>query len=200
MDRQAHLQFRVAGFSDAEGIAALHADSWRRHYRGAYSDAFLDGDVSADRLAVWADRLRTPDPGCRTIVAEDVSTLVGFAHTVFDDDPNWGALLDNLHVAYGHQRRGVGWRLLALTAHAVAERADRTGLYLWVLEQNVAAQAFYRARGGRCVGRRDVSPPGGVPGRLNGSPAALRYVWPDPAMLLGSSERLARNVVIEPRP
>src|SRR5439155_6398460 len=88
------LQFRVAGFSDAESIATLHADSWRRHYRGAYSDAFLDGDVTADRLAVWADRLRTPDLGCRTIVADDGGGLVGFAHTVFDDDPSWGALLD----------------------------------------------------------------------------------------------------------
>jgi GNAT superfamily N-acetyltransferase len=178
-----HLQFRVAGFSDAEDIAALHADSWRRHYRGAYSDGFLDGDVAADRLAVWADRLRTLDPGCSTIVAEDDGGLVGFAHSVFDDDPRWGALLDNLHVTYGHQRGGVGSRLLALTAQAVTERTDRTGLYLWVLEQNVHAQAFYRARGGRCVGRRQVSPPGGLPGRLNGSPTALRYAWTDPAEL-----------------
>ena len=180
------LRFRVAGFSDAEGIAALHADSWRRHYRGAYSDAFLDGDVTADRLAVWADRLRTPDPACRTIVAELTGGLVGFAHTVFDDDPIWGALLDNLHVASGHKRRGVGSRLLAMTAQAVIERAHRTGLYLWVLEQNVDAQAFYRARGGRCVGRRDASPPGGLSGRLNGSPVGLRYAWADPAVLLRS--------------
>ena len=180
------LQFRVAGFSDTDGVATLHADSWRRHYRGAYSDAFLDGDVAADRLAVWTDRLRTPDPASHTIVAEDGGGLVGFAHTVFDDDPSWGALLDNLHVAHRHQRRGVGSRLLALTAQAVTARADRNGLYLWVLEQNVAAQAFYRALGGRCVGQRTISPPGGIPGRLNGTPAALRYVWPDPAVLLGS--------------
>jgi ribosomal protein S18 acetylase RimI-like enzyme len=182
----ARLQFRVAGFSDAEDIAALHADSWRRHYRGAYSDAFLDGDVATDRMAVWADRLRTPDPGCSTIVAEAGGGLIGFAHTVFDDDPTWGALLDNLHVASGHQRGGVGSRLLALTAQSVTERRDRTGLYLWVLEQNVDAQAFYRARGGRRVGRRSASPPGGFPDRLNGSPVGLRYAWPDPAVLLGS--------------
>ena len=179
------LQFRVAGFPDAEGIAALHADSWRRHYRGAYSDAFLDGDVTADRLGVWAERLRGPDSGCRTIVAEDGVRLVGFAHTVFDDDPSWGALLDNLHVASGCKRRGVGSRLMALTARAVTERTYVTGLFLWVLEQNVEAQAFYRALGGTYVGRRKVLPPGGVPGRLNGSPVALRYAWLDPAVLLG---------------
>jgi hypothetical protein len=54
-----------------------------------------------------------------------------------------------------------------------------------VLEQNVDAQAFYRARGGVNAGRRPVQPPGGIPGRLRGSPAALRFVWPDPHLLIG---------------
>src|SRR6188472_2566946 len=150
------LLFRVAGPTDAEAVADLHAESWRRHYRGAYSDAFLDGDVGSDRLAVWTGLLREPDPNRFTLLAEDGS-LVGFANTVFDDDPTWGALLDNLHVADWHKRRGVGSRLLALTAEAVVERPEGTGLYLWVLEQNVDARAFYEARGGSCVGRDRVS-------------------------------------------
>jgi GNAT superfamily N-acetyltransferase len=176
-------QFRLADATDAKAVADLHADSWRRYYRGAYSDDFLDGDVVADRLEVWADRLREPDPRRYTLLAED-GGLVGFANTVFDDDPTWGALLDNLHVADGHKRRGIGSRLLALTVAAVIERAQRTGMYLWVLEQNVDAQAFYEARGGSCVERRLVSPPGGIASRLTGAPAKLRYAWPEPAVLL----------------
>jgi ribosomal protein S18 acetylase RimI-like enzyme len=186
-DSIAHLeepQFRLAGPADAEAVANLHADSWRLHYRGAYSDAFLDGDVVADRLAVWTDRLRQPAPPRCTILAEDGS-LVGFANTVFDDDPTWGALLDNLHVADGHKRRGIGSRLLASTAEALIGRPEKTGLYLWVLEQNVDAQAFYQARGGRCVGRGLASPPGAIASRLTGSPAKLRYAWPEPTVLLG---------------
>jgi ribosomal protein S18 acetylase RimI-like enzyme len=175
-------QFRLAGPADARAVANLHADSWRRHYRGAYSDAFLDGDVAADRLALWSDRLREPDPRRCTILAENGS-LVGFANTLFDDDPTWGALLDNLHVADGHQRRGIGSRLLSLTAKAVIARPERTGLYLWVLEQNADAQAFYEARGGRSVERRPASPPGGIASRLTGSPAKLRYAWPRIASL-----------------
>jgi ribosomal protein S18 acetylase RimI-like enzyme len=178
------LQFRLAARPDAAAIAALHADSWRRHYRGAYSDAFLDGDVAADRLAAWTDRLSEPDRPCCTILAEDGGRVVGFAHTILDHDPTWGALLDNLHVASEHQRGGVGSRLMALTARAVTEQPARTGLYLWVLEQNVASQAFYEACGGRRADKAPVSPPGGVPSRLNGSPAKLRYAWPDPSVLL----------------
>jgi GNAT superfamily N-acetyltransferase len=179
----ADRSFRLAGPSDAKAVAALHADSWRRHYRGAYSDAFLDGDVVTDRLAVWTERLGRTDTGSCTILAEDESGLIGFAHTVFDADPTWGALLDNIHVAHSHQRRGVGSCLLARTAKAVAGRHRRTGLYLWVLEQNLDAQAFYGAHGARRVERAQVTPPGGVPSRLNGSPNKLRYAWTDPSTL-----------------
>jgi GNAT superfamily N-acetyltransferase len=86
-------------------------------------------------------------------------------------------LLENVHVAQSHRRRGVGSGLLARTIEAVAGRHKRTGLYLWVLEQNVDAQAFYETHGARRVERALVTPPGGVTGRLNGSPHKLRYVW-----------------------
>jgi hypothetical protein len=35
------------------------------------------------------------------------------------------------------------------------------------------------------VERAMTTPPGGVASRLIGSPAKLRYVWSDPAVLLG---------------
>jgi ribosomal protein S18 acetylase RimI-like enzyme len=186
MAHRGRPRFRIARPDDAEAVANLHADSWRRHYRGAYSDAFLDGDVFVDRLAVWTDRLREFDP-CRCTILAENGSLVGFANAVFDDDPTWGALLDNLHVADGHKRRGIGARLLALTAEAVIQRPERTGLYLWVLEQNVDAQAFYRARGGTRVGLGLVSPPGGISSRLTGTPSKLRYAWQEPIALLGQT-------------
>ena len=124
--------------------------------------------------------------GCHTIVVESDDAIVGFAHTIIDEDPTWGALLENLHVALGYQRRGIGARLLGLSALAVVENSLGSGLYLWVLEQNVAAQAFYHSLGGRTAGRVDVLPPGGVGSRLNGSPIKLRYAWPDPAVLIAT--------------
>jgi len=176
---------RQAGPADAEAVARLHADSWRRHYRGAYSDAFLDGDVQADRLAVWSERLLEIDVGAETLVAEQGGSLVGFVHVVFEEDPDLGALIDNIHVDAGEQRRGVGTRLMARAAAAVIERSPASGLYLWVLEQNKSAQAFYEARDGRCVERAPVTAPGGVDGRVNGHPMKLRVVWSDLAVLVG---------------
>jgi len=96
------LRFRAAGPDDAEKIALLHADSWRRHYRGAYADSFLDGDVVANRRSVWSSRLAAP-ANSTTVVAEDDTGLVGFVHVVFDEDDRWGSFIDNLHVS--HKRR-----------------------------------------------------------------------------------------------
>jgi ribosomal protein S18 acetylase RimI-like enzyme len=172
------VDYRPASASDVPAIAGLHADSWRRNYRGAFADSFLDGHVLDDRLSVWGQRLAQPGPGQSTVVAEDDGVVVGFAHTVFDDHPTWGALLDNLHVADTVKRRGVGRALMARTASSVLARTQPTGLYLWVLEQNTAAQAFYGSLGGTDVERGFGRPPGG------GRPPRIRYAWPDPAILL----------------
>ena len=96
----AQVHYRLTRACDAPAVAALHAESWQRHYRGAYSDAFLDGDVVAERAAVWTQRLREPEAGQFTIVAESAGLLAGFVHTILDADPVWGSLVDNLHVDY----------------------------------------------------------------------------------------------------
>jgi GNAT superfamily N-acetyltransferase len=177
------VTYRAALPSDAPAIAALHADSWRRHYRGAYSDAFLDGEVATERLLVWTDRMNEPGEGRSTIVAESEGRFVGFCHAVFDHDPRWGTLVDNLHVTYRLKGGGIGTRLLAHTAEVVVDRRPDNGLYLWVLEQNTAAQAFYEARGGVRVEHGWAGTPGGDP-RLKGTPGRFRYAWSDPAVLI----------------
>ena len=73
---------------------------------------------------------------------------------------------------------------MSLTARAVIAARPGSGLYLWVLEQNDNARAFYEARGGTFVESRDVRAPADDPARLNGRPKGLRYAWPDPARLL----------------
>lgn len=176
----ASVSYQVARPQDAQGIAELHAESWRRHYRGAFSDAFLDGDVVGYLLSLWTTRLAEPAPLARTILAFCDGRVTGLAHTFLDDDPRFGAFLDNLHVAYGMKRLGVGTRLLDLTRQAVRDWSPASGLYLWVLQQNADAQAFYSARGGVCVESGHTPPPGEDPSRLCGTPLSLRYAWRAP--------------------
>jgi hypothetical protein len=100
------LVFRFADAADAPAIGELHADSWRRHYRGAYADAFLDADAAEYCLGIWTERLRSPRAAARTIVAERNGELAGFAHTILDDDVTWGAFLDRLASWPANERFG----------------------------------------------------------------------------------------------
>jgi ribosomal protein S18 acetylase RimI-like enzyme len=165
--------------SDADSIADLHADSWRRHYRGAYLDTYLDGDVVADRQGVWRRRLAQPSTTQITVVAGRDDEVIGFAHTILDGDSPWGSLLENLHVRSDLKRNGIGSRLLSETARRHIRFRPDGGLHLWVLDQNTSAQAFYEARGGLRVETQLRGPfPGG--GRALGH----RYYWTDPTQLV----------------
>jgi GNAT superfamily N-acetyltransferase len=175
---------RLGRADDAPHVARLHADSWRRHYRGAYSDRYLDGDLYGDRLAVWTHRMSRDDGGSFTVLAEHQDRLIGFAHVIVDADATWGALLDNLHVTHAVQRSGIGSLLLDRVARITMERRPGSGVYLWVLEPNQAAQAFYAAKGGAFHDRAPTTPPRDDPRNLDGSPRKIRVVWSDPASLM----------------
>jgi ribosomal protein S18 acetylase RimI-like enzyme len=179
----ASVRLRPATVDDAAWVAELHADSWRRHYRGAYADSFLDGDVFADRRREWSTRLAAPN-NSETVLAEDGGRLVGFVHVRFDEDPVWGSLVDSLHVASDLRRQGLGTRLLSHAASSVARRAAGPAIFLWVLQQNTAAQHFYLALGGASVETAIVSPPGEDSTRLNGIPYRLRMAWKDVTQLI----------------
>ena len=77
------VHYRAAMRADAERIALLHADSWRRTYRGSYRDTFLDGDVVTNRLEVWGSRLADEREDQFVYVAETGSRLLGFCLRVW---------------------------------------------------------------------------------------------------------------------
>jgi ribosomal protein S18 acetylase RimI-like enzyme len=176
------VRYREATENDADAIATLHADSWRRHYRGAYLDEYLDGDILTERMEVWSARLAPPRQNQFTVCAEADGDLVGFAHTVFGHDPIWGALLDNLHVRSDQKRSGIGTRLLSEAAQELTLRRPSEPLYLWVLDQNKAARHFYDARGGTRV---ETTLRGPFPG--GGRAVGHRYSWRDPARLIAGA-------------
>jgi ribosomal protein S18 acetylase RimI-like enzyme len=101
---------------------------------------------------------------------------------LFDHDPQWGALLDNLHVRSDLKGAGIGTRLLSMAAQELIRSRPSQFVYLWVLDQNTAAQAFYEARGGTRVETKRRGPfPGG------GMAVGHRYFWPDPQLLITPS-------------
>jgi GNAT superfamily N-acetyltransferase len=172
------MRLREADSGDIAAVAALHTASWRDAYRTIFDAAFLAGPVVKDRLDVWTERLTTPSESCRTTLAEEDGKLLGFVCVFGGNDPQWGSLVDNLHVLPGLRGKGIGQALLRSAAAWVAQAYPATGLYLWVYEANVAAARFYDRLGGRAVERTTKSTHGGTA-------PILRYHWPE-ARVLGS--------------
>ena len=87
------IAYRDAGPADAEAVASLHARSWRESYRGSFTDEFLDGDLLAERLGVWRERLeRAPDEQL-VLLALDGARLAGFVCAYGAHDPR-GRLIE----------------------------------------------------------------------------------------------------------
>lgn len=141
------LRLREARAEDSERVAALHAASWQRSYRGIMSDRFLDHEVAEERRRHWQGRMASLGDGDLVLLAEDETGLAGFIAVWPDPQDASGALVDNLHVAGRCQGRGTGRRLLGEAAVRLAE-AGRRSLHLWVYDANADALRFYLAMGG----------------------------------------------------
>lgn len=171
------ITYREAIPKDADAIARLHAQSWQQHYRGIMRDDYLDQQVLDDRLAVWRERFSHPKATQHIIVAVEDEKLCGFACTYSHYDPQWGALLDNLHVLPAWQGRGVGKALISASAQWASQQDAKAGFYLWVFEENTKARAFYDSQGAVNQEKVMVDNPDG------GKAPVFRYVWAEPALL-----------------
>jgi ribosomal protein S18 acetylase RimI-like enzyme len=139
--------YRNAIDADAVQIAKLHADSWRANYRGMLNEDYLNGDIDSDRLDVWTRRIGEAPANQLVIVGEQRGEVVGFVCVYEGADPEWGALIDNLHVRPDFMKGGIGTQLLLRAGRWLSERNAQAGTFLWVMEANVRARRFYERLG-----------------------------------------------------
>jgi ribosomal protein S18 acetylase RimI-like enzyme len=164
-------------------IAQVHAESWRRTYRGILRDDYLDGNVVADKRTLWKNRLSVsahPERPFVTVIERD-GLVAGFVCVFLDSDPEWGALLDNIHVEAKFAGQGYGSKLMACAAAWVASRRPLSRLHLWVYERNVEARRFYERLGGEFVNIHAEPAPDGT--RVD----AVRYGWRTLSNLAGAT-------------
>lgn len=171
------VSYRPALPDDQAAIAAIHAESWRASYRGILRDEFLDAGVFDDRKALWRQRLEHPVTGQYVEIAMAEGNPVGFICVFADDDPRYGAKIDNVHVVPSHLGRGIGSALISHAFDWLAARQQKRGVYLWVYQQNAAARRLYQRLGARHVETVDKANPGGGTGR------SCRYAWKNPGTL-----------------
>jgi ribosomal protein S18 acetylase RimI-like enzyme len=168
------MELRRATLADASLIGRLHADSWRLAYRGALSDEYLDKDVDHDQLLLWRERLESPPPNQNAFLLVEDTRLVGFACVYVNHHPEFGSYLNNLHVAGDRLRHGYGTRLMAAVRECCMRLSPTSALYLYVLESNERARAFYSRLGAVFHGTELWQPPGGGETIIN------KLSWPTP--------------------
>ena len=142
------VTYRKATPLDYKNIAELHVKNWQQHYRGNFSDHFLDVEASLEREGVWKDRLNNPSANQLIFVGELDNEICGFACAYLDDDPLYGTLLDNLHVLGTAKGMGIGKHLMGLVAQEANKKDPNAKMYLWVLQDNLDAIGFYERLGG----------------------------------------------------
>ena len=157
---------------DADAVGVLQAESWRVSYRGIMPDGFLDAEAIEHRRAAWRERLSNENHRRWLLKAHDqAGELVGFACVELDAEPEWGALLDNLHVRPDRKGKGIGRRLFEAAREWSFEQLGHGALHLWVIEANREAQQFYSRVGGTIAERKITDVVGVV------TVPALRYIW-----------------------
>lgn len=143
------MKIREATLADAKAIADIHTDSWRNTYQNALRKEYLLNTVPQERKQLWIDRLTNPKPNQYVAVAEVAGEIAGFVCIYFEENPRWGAYLDNLHVLREFQSKGMGKALLIQAAERVSQQDNVTGMCLLVNQDNTNAQAFYLRLGAK---------------------------------------------------
>ncbi|MCQ1956160.1 GNAT family N-acetyltransferase [Arthrobacter sp. zg-Y826] len=132
---------------DAEDFVSVHLQSWRESYAHVLGDEVFqrrEADRSAaveHRRAALAEQ--AVDPAIRNWLAHsEDGRLLGFASAgpARDSDADVPLELWSIYILAEAYGKGVGQALLE---HAV----ETEPAYVWVLEDNTRAQAFYRRNG-----------------------------------------------------
>jgi len=174
------MTIRAAGLADAVAIAQLHTRSWQTAYRGILSDEFLQGPLSENRRVLWHTRLAESERTDQFVLVEEQGGAIrGFACAFLEADPEWGCLLDNLHVVPDLKGKGLGRQLMTAVAERVWSSNPCGRLHLWAYEQNLAARRFYERLGGADTLRRAEPALDGT--QVN----AIRYCWSELSGLAG---------------
>ncbi|MGH3318938.1 MAG: GNAT family N-acetyltransferase [Streptosporangiaceae bacterium] len=156
---------RAARAEDAEAIAQVQIETWRRAYADVLPREAVEQITSAEALMQWRHRweeaaLLPPSPRHRVLVAFEDGAVVGFAALQpaadEDRDPDTEAELLTLLVDPERARCGHGSRLLAASVDHLRDDGFTVAV-TWVLLDDEVTRHFFQSAGWGPDGtRRDL--------------------------------------------
>lgn len=152
------LAIRDARADDADAVAGIHVRSWQAAYRGLIDQDVLDGLSIDERADGWRRIFADPLPtSLGTFVAEREGEVVAWASFGSGRDPDNldDAELYGIYADPSAWSTGAGHALLEAVEQRMAD-AGHTRAYLWVLDGNDRADAFYARHGWELDGATKV--------------------------------------------
>jgi ribosomal protein S18 acetylase RimI-like enzyme len=145
---------RQATPGDAEAVVLMHTLAHEECYPHLLSPAFFAArrDAIPERVARRRNHLDVQDP--RILALDANNEVVGFADAGPGRDEDGPVPLELYSIYLLARAQGIG-----LGAALVGAVIGESPAYLWVLEENLRAQAFYRRYGFQPDGRRGLLPP-----------------------------------------
>lgn len=157
------MKIREATVADIEGIAYVHAESWKTTYRGLISEGFLNQITVEGRSKLWHRNFESPNKDEVMYVAEaETGKIIGFANGGIcrEADSNYDAELYAIYLLREQQGNGIGKLLLRSVVQNLAMK-NYNSLMTWVIDGNPALN-FYHKMGGESVARKEVKIGDGV--------------------------------------
>lgn len=135
------MVIKQAGYGDLHAAAEMKAKAWRESYQGLLGPSIFDDlDASVgDVAAHWADLMQE---GHYLWIVVDGNEVVGIAHAGLPRDDEAPAALELTLLYLLEQAKGTGVAS-ALLKTAIGDAP----CYLWVLDGNDRAAAFYTKEG-----------------------------------------------------
>ena len=127
---------------NVDDISRIYALSWKKAYRGIIPDDYLNS-LSETR---WSQRLKK-DSDTLFLAVEDGILIGGSTYSPARDKAmeGWGEII-SLYLLPSHYHKGIGTELFK-TVIGELNRLGFEKIYLWVLEENHSARAFYESKG-----------------------------------------------------
>jgi len=167
-----NFNLRCATPADASAIAHVYVSSWRSTYEGLVPDEVLAALNELKQTGYWWGVLCDTTRGCRTLVAEGASRVVGFSTfgPAREDSFSRRGEIYTLYLIDAYQRCGIGRRMLSASVHNMSA-VGFSSMCVWVLAGN-SARDFYERLGGIEISSRNI----GI-GRWRLKEVC--YLWPD---------------------
>ena len=141
---------------DRLAVSHIYVESWRHAYKGIVPQSFLDGLSEGN----WVKNLDRE--GISHLVAVADGKLIGtssYCRSRFEKYSDFGEII-SIYFLPEYMGKGYGKKLLAAAVEKLSEMGFRD-VFLWVLEENYNARAFYERCGFSPSGERMTSEIGG---------------------------------------